>query len=247
MDLRPDSTADPAVDPAVDAQLVAAKGWLWSDDGRASAEGVLHRRRFGLQEQRATLSSDDLRADAFRAFWERVRRHGPVEDLDPAAYLTRTMQNLVLAACRGRVRLAPLDHPDVERHLVAAAEPVDDPVLHLGTGDDLEAVRAAIEAAAAPTWVRAGALVYVTVLAHPDAVPDDHPVPRPERGARPDEAALWIALWFAGRRDGLFPDRGAAPDARMRQARSRAGRQIRDLVSRTVSATAADRYARRSA
>jgi hypothetical protein len=202
MDLRPDPTVDPAVDPAVDAQLVAVKGWLWSADGRASAEGVLHRRRFGLQEQRATLSADDLRDDAFRAFWERVRRHGPVEDLDPAAYLTRTMQNLVTAACRGRVRLEPLDDPDAERH---AAVPFDDPVSTLGTGDDLEAVRAAIEAAAAPAWVRAGALVYVTVLAHPDAVPDDHPVPRPERGARPDEAALWIALWFAGRRDGLFP------------------------------------------
>jgi len=250
----PDRTPTPAAagvravaDPAVDAQLGEAKRWLWSADGRASAEAVLRGRRIWIEDARAALTPDDLLSDAFRAFWNRLRRHGPVEEFHPGGYLTRTMQRLVGQACRGRYRWAAFSVEELEWQLVggAAGDLGDDLIAGLGTGDALERVRAAIEAADAPDWVRAGALAYVTVLAHPDAVPDDHPVPRPERGARPDEAALWIALWFAGRRDGLFPRPGAPADAAMRKARSRAGTQIRAVVLGALSDVGADQYARR--
>jgi hypothetical protein len=47
---------------------------------------------------------------------------------------------------------------------------------------------------------------------------------------------MWPALWFAGLRDGLFPD-GDRHDAAQRQRLSRAARKVADALDRAAAAS----------
>lgn len=210
-------------------QLREARDWLGGAEGRAAAQRVT--RRFRIRDS----SADDLLADTLSNFWLHLDRKGPV---DPAtnlpAYLSTVMRNLATDALNGRRTVQfDDDSPVIEDIPARTAVPVE-------RDADLGAVRVAIDAVAEEPWAQAGAHAYITALAWPEAIPADHPVPRPEKGATRSEAALWVALWFAGKRDVLVAPGTANPAAR--QKRSRAARRIRDVIDQATATVFADRF-----
>ena len=216
-------------------QLAQAREWLYGVEGRTVAAGLLH--RFRLAGAAGFDLEADLLGEALRNLWLRIRRHGPLDDLNPGAYLTVVMKNLLRDAVRGR---RAIDAVPIDDSYADATVPVTD------TGDEVtlvDALRAAVETTDAPAWAKAAAVVYVNVLAFPDAVTTSYPAPRPVQGATDTEAALWLALWFAGRRDGLFPD-GEHPSpspARVAKARSRAGTRVKQVVDHAVATVELER------
>lgn len=223
----------------VEQQLEQAWAWLTSADGHNTAARLAASYRVSLDAVAGgavLFGPDDLIIETYLLFWGRVQRHGAIADFRPGAYLSKTMQNLLRSALRGRRPWAQaelvVDHADA----VVITRPRGEP----SPGEDLFEMRTEIERVDAPDWAKAGALAFVAVSAYPDLVPAWYPVPRPRGGASPVEAGLWVALWFAGRRDGLFPEDGENAPTSMRKARSRAAATIRDVVERA----AAQRYGR---
>jgi hypothetical protein len=217
------------------AQVDAAARWLWSDDGLAAARAALRRARLpvGSHCGEGIVVEHDLVADAFLRFRDRVARLGPLDDLNVAAYLTRVLQHLVADILRARPSFGTEPFDD---ELGGLPQPATDLAGEEAFAGEARAatLRSAIEAADATRWERAAALAFVTAVAHPDAVPPDHPAPRAKRGASEREQAMWHALWFAGRRDGLFAVDGHEPSTAMRKARSRAGSAVRAVVERAA-------------
>jgi hypothetical protein len=76
-------------------------------------------------------------------------------------------------------------------------------------------------------------LSVVTLRAHPDTI-DLPGVPAPLAGARPDQAVVWPALWFAGKRE-HFPHDGDDAKERNRKNQGRS-RMIREVIDRYNSA-----------
>jgi hypothetical protein len=82
-------------------------------------------------------------------------------------------------------------------------------------------------------WKVSAALTVLTVL-FDEAGPGDR-CPRPVGGASPVEAAHWVGLWYAGRRE-LFPGPGRPAGNTLTKQRSRASQQVRELLKASASA-----------
>ena len=177
-----------------DSLLTEAATWLWSSEGRHAANRLL--RQYRVRGADAVQSTDDLLAMALERFWRRLRRNStPLEDVHLPAYLTSVMRNVLNDAWRGSrssdVACGDLD--DEAGPLIA-----DSPVAPASESLP-RAMRNRIETLDGDDWTKAAALVYLTLIGDPDAMTTDVPVPRPRGGATETEAAMWIALWIAGR------------------------------------------------
>jgi hypothetical protein len=221
---------DDATGPVLtaDEQIQAAAEWIWSRAGGTAANWILHDYRTDCYAPTPP-EIDDLRADALARFVVRVLRHGPIDPFEPARYLDTVMRNIRRDYYRGRsarvVEIVGLDEDIADHVPMISCDPA--------AGVPVE-WRVAIESANRSAADRAAALAYLTIVGHPGVVPDGLGAPMPTRGATDEETARWHALWFSGRRDGLFPDEHCDPPAR-RKARSRAGRAVRDLVERAIA------------
>ena len=221
--------------PTTDSLLSEARTWLSSPDGRRTAERLL--RRYRLHGADVILAAEDLLAETLERFWRRIS--GKSDSLATAnipAYLTRVMQHCLTDAWRGSRKAAvAVDAIDDDRETVFLDSPdVPDP----GSGPLLRKMRNLIESLDGDAWAKAAALVYLTLLGEPDAMTTGVPIPRPRRGATPAEAAMWTALWIAGRRD-LFPTVGD-DTPKHRQRRSRAGQKVRALIDAATARIVVD-------
>lgn len=226
----------PARDP-----LAAVVEWL----GSAAAERIAEQR---LRERRLGVPAREVLDTALTNIWQRWRRSDAAPEIDDVPrYCSIVIRNVVrnLAAGFDRHDLAELD--ELERRAVVdgdggvlgggAAPVVGAGVARPGTRDD--SMRAALEAApAAEPWVLSAALTYVTLSEFPDLVVDG--APRPQAGARPDQARMWPSLWLAGVRSGVFPD-GGPHSAAQRQRLSRAAAKVRAAVVRAAAVAWPDR------
>jgi len=126
---------------------------------------------------------------------------------NPEAYATTVVRNTVRNLARGEaVGFDDLD-PELTAEEWNPLSEADD------SGDELRVV---LEQLSAEPWLTSAALACVCFIGHPDAIPED--APSPKAGAKPEQARVWPALWFAGQRD-LFPDGRTDPCKRTRARR----------------------------
>lgn len=196
--------------------------WLGSAEAHTVARRQLQRSGFG----RGVDLAADVVADAQVGILKRMRSSTPFTAENPAAYGTRVIQNVVKHLVRGDV----VHLEDFDEHDAPEPPPVDRTM-----ADD---VRVRLEQADAPAWLTSAALAWVCLVMFPDAVPDS--APAPAAGARPDQALVWPALWFAGERD-LFPVGGSDPAKRKRARRIEAVREhVTDTFARGDSSGEVD-------
>lgn len=235
----------------------AASAWLDSPAALAHAAALLRRKRLGINEA-------DVVADVRSAIWMRVQR--PHDHLDPAsaeAYCKRVAHNVVNDVLRG-YSTDPLDDSVLRRLEARGAVPTttsrgsddedgvdDDDDRDDDHGDDeiaagprvagaaehelIEQLRSLIETSGEAHWVVSGALTYLTLEYDRDC--DRSDAPWPQAGSAFDRALLWPALWFAGKRDGIFPTDGRNNPAQ-RQRLKRAGEPIYRLIALAKSTLA---------
>lgn len=247
-----DAAREDAAELARLSQLNDAEHWLYGAEGRAAAKSRIARHRA------VGYSAEELINDTFANVWNRLERGPLPEGANIAAYCQRVMAHLLDDAFRGDKR-----RRDRHRDLAIA----------LGVGDrrrnrelrsDSEqkvfdggatertsrrteidlTIRAAIDAIDASVAARAGAHTVVTALGWPAALPETHPVPLPTQGATELDRAIWVALWFIGRRD-VFSTDGESSAAAARQRRARAAAPIRNAFEE-AKALASYRRARHS-
>lgn len=174
--------------------------WLRSPDAATLARKRLAIAGFAGSESLV----DDVLADAAINVIQRGRSSTRFELDNPAAYGTRVVQNVVKHLVRGDVtRLEDIEDPRGETPSTFDS----------GLADDL---RILLEQSSAAPWLDSAVLAYVCLVMFPESVPPDAPAPL--AGARPDQALVWPALWFAGERE-LFPCEGADPHKRTRARR----------------------------
>lgn len=229
--------------PVLDPFMGAVADWLDSPEALGYAKSLLRR----VQLQGDGLAQELI--DTVRTnIWLRLA-DGPLDDGTPAAaYCKRSMWNLAEDLRRGfkhqsrdagrlrehdadlsgtgdrrveRAEQAAQERAEEQERLRSrrAAESVDHGLL--------DTLRARIEASGQPPVVVSGALTYLTTETYDDC--DLTGVPRPKSGANKAQARLWPALWFAGRRDGIFPKERAS--AAQRQRLKRAGTPIEQLLT----------------
>jgi len=216
--------------------LVAIAAWLESPAATRIAEQR-------LRERRLAVPAREVLDTALANIWQRMQRaDGPPVIDDVERYCSIVIRNVVrnIAAGFDRHDLAELD--ELERlvagdRVAARREPVSVPPA--GSRDD--GIRAAIESAAVEPWVVSAALSFVTLSEFPDLDVGD--APRPLAGARPDQARMWPSLWFAGMRDGIFPD-GGAQDPAQRRRLSRAASRVRSAVEQAAAVVWSERGVR---
>lgn len=132
-------------------------------------------------------------------------RRGSSAIQDPASHLRRLVRDVV-------DDLGRPDHSGVkrDRHVTAAADPVagragsrtgrqDHDHAALVEPHMFDTMRRHIGRSVAKPWLTAAALAYVTLLAHPSAVPAD--VVAPPADATADEVRARYALWITGAAD----------------------------------------------
>jgi hypothetical protein len=198
--------------------VVEAQKFLNSAKARRFAQA--HARRQGLD-----LPGEDVTSEAVINIWKRVDRNPTgLDDANVEAYCTTVIKRVVRDAARGRSDSMQFDEErDAPGGRGNASELMAPTQLEEASSSIADELRAAIECDdSIPDWVAAAALNFVTLTSHPDV--NVSGAPKPEAGARPDQALMWPSLWFAGRRDGLFPD--PADDAARRKRRSRAAMQV---------------------
>ena len=189
--------------------------WLKSTEARARAKRA-------IRIANVPATPEDVLAEVELRMWKRLQRNADeLADVNVAAYCTTVMKNVANELLRGFAGnwgdLEPFAD-DAEQVNVAPRD------LSGGFTDQL---RSAIETAGHPDWVTAAALNFVTLSAYPGCDVSDAPASK--AGATPNQARLWPSLWFAGRRDGLFP----GPDgggAAQRKRLSRTGAAVQGLV-----------------
>jgi hypothetical protein len=217
-----------------DAQVEDLAKWLWSEDGRRTAQRAL------LSRGLAGVAVDDLVNQTFERVAARIRRRGAVE-LDEgrtiAAYAATAMKRIVLDLIRGEKKdglgnvraQRPDDTPRVE-DLGDATIDVEEFVLgQLGDDEILDAMRIWILARmAGEVWTESAALSFVTLATDPER--SDTLGPQPDAGAE-GTWRYWTSLWLAGRVD-VLPDRSqtSGDQPARRQQRSRAIAKIRELL-----------------
>lgn len=183
-----------------DRTAAAVLDWLRSDEALR-----LTRKRLSLAGFGDGLDLvGDVLSDAAVAVMKRARSVKPFELDNPAAYGTRVVQNVVKHLARGNVV-----------HLEDLGEMASGPELEVppDVADDLRVI---VERDGAAAWLDSAALACICLIMFPEHLPEQAPAPL--AGARPDQARVWPALWFAGERD-LFPSDGADPQKRKRARR----------------------------
>jgi len=223
-----ESTADPFA--------VAVSNWLESPEAVRYAARLLGRARLGgngLAEEVV----DTVRTN----IWMRLA-DGPLDDptTPVVPYCKRAVHNHVEDLRRG-FRYDPLDGRPARRRgdrdgekqgrKQAVNQPGPDPYRSITESEDVHTgaiatLRSRLETSGEPAAVVSGALTYLTLEMYDDCDLDG--VPWPKAGATPAQARLWPALWFAGRRDGIFPTGRAS--AAQRQRLRRAGLPIEQLL-----------------
>jgi hypothetical protein len=213
-------------EPTKSAFETAVESWLSSPGAGTFVEGLLGRKKVWVPPT-------EVLADVRSRLWLRLQK--PHDRLDPAAaaaYCRKVAENVV----RGLLR----DFEDVSINEKAFSKPgaLAEPERATRTPDPLgehgiAQIRTACETSGRDAWMISGALTYLTVGSDKDC--DVSAAPRPRAGANETRALLWPALWFAGRRTGLFPS-GGRQNAAQRQKLKRAGDQILDLVNWAASA-----------
>jgi len=197
------------------------------DEAAAFLRGAgLHYARSQLRELRlpATLVEDVVQ-EALVAVLRAVEARREIDNVE--AYVTRVVRNVVVDFVRGKANRpeAALLPGDPDDEYDPFAEAVDERALPEGdvlAAEVLVDLRDAVSRRlAGDALAAAGALA---VLAHRDpsggATPADD-CPQPRGGATPDEAASWVGLFYAGRRDWFAPDDDGADTPAIRQRRSR--------------------------
>ncbi|MCD9624205.1 hypothetical protein [Rhabdothermincola salaria] len=235
-------------------QISAIEAWFGEPD---ADRGPSHVARLVLRPHDlagAPLMVEALVAEAREAMLGAGRRRNePWPSLNVAAYATLTMRRMVpkLLDLGRPKRVSLWDDPDDEdltNHYLARTAELVERSERLGTTGD--ALRAAMEPLApeGPNdgWVLGAALTFLTVRL--DAAPLPTGVPVPKTGATEEQAALWPALWFAGRRDGYFDHCAGevSPDA-VRRRRQRAGKRVLALFEGACMVQHPDLVARRKA
>ena len=152
---------------------------------------------------------------------ERGRELGNV-----AAYATQTMRNIAVGLLQGKKRDEEwfVDLPPLRDSTLEGPDPLDQvPVFDsydLGSSPvSASGVRAAVaDRLDDHPWAAAGALAFLSVrdLDDPASRADD--CPQPKGGATPREAASWVGVFYAGRRD-CWPGDDDPPKIRQRRSR----------------------------
>jgi len=231
-------------DDLVALQLDGAVTWLQSDDARSAAGAELA--RLGLRSDDVV---DDLLGDVALAVLRRFHRLGP---LDPrpdgtsgvVAYCRRSVRNAAIDVARGPRHLlledlvAGGDDPDAVGRVAPARTGEDDEVVDLLHAEHLVATtRRDLFTSIEPrgTWRWSAALALLS-LARTPGVRLRRGTPEPAASAS-DQRTLWAALHYAGRSD-CFADQRGAPDPACRMRRTRAMRQVVELLQSALGAAA---------
>jgi hypothetical protein len=213
-------------EPTKSAFQAAVDSWLSSTGARSFVEGLLNRKKIWVPPAEIL---DDVRT----RLWLRLQQ--PHDHLDPvkaAAYCRQVAENVVRDLLRDFVD-ASIDETAFSKP-GALAEPERDTQPPNRPDDHIiDRLRVACETSGRDAWMVSGALTYLTVGSDKEC--DVSAAPRPRAGANETRALLWPALWFAGRRTGLFPG-GGRQNAAQRRRLKRAGDQILDLVNWATSA-----------
>lgn len=209
-----------AVRSAIERNEAGVSGvldWLGSPEASALARRRLVATGFGDRPELV----EDVLGDATVAVIKRSQSPTPFMVDNPAAYGTRVVQNVVKALVRGDVAyLEDLDEQASES--VASVDP-----------EFADELRVLVEHGDSAAWLDSAVLAYICLIMFPDAVPEEAPAPL--AGARPDQALVWPALWFAGERD-LFPDEGSDPHKRKRARRiAKVQEQLREICARHLA------------
>ncbi|MCD9625284.1 RNA polymerase sigma factor [Rhabdothermincola salaria] len=199
--------------------------WFASPEALATAKRLLR----GAQ---GPIRAEDVVQDAFLKV-AILRREGRIDDealagRRVASYGCTVMKRLIADVFRGRRK------PDVEldERMGLAPPDGDDEIPSEGDTPTLDALRTIVETRGHEAWATSGALTCLTLAAYPAC--DTGGAPLPQGGARPDQARLWPCLWFAGQRDGIFPDADGG-SAAQRQRLSRRARRITTLVDEATA------------
>lgn len=202
--------------------------WLATDDARAAAAHEVRRLRL------PDAVADDLLQNTARRLLVTAARGLP-DDLDATAYARRALAHAAVDLFRqDRRRRRTESDVDFDGYAGPLPTPSAEAPAQLAVLSDLEdGCRRAVHALLAPRpWAGAAALTVLTLGCHPGVpVPLGTPLPG---GGTPDQDARWAALWLAGLR-ACFPDGDGAEDAATRQRRSRALRQVDDLLRRAAA------------
>jgi hypothetical protein len=229
------STADADSPASTDADRVSL--WLMSAEGLAAMQRT--RRDLRLADGFDTdlivsvchaaeqMAAQGERIESIPAWTKRTLRLRATHLLEPP----RTSRVRYVVNGQGGVADDPLDE------LVDPADQFDD----LDTALDAQRVRDRLTDAwfTKPPWSVSAALTVLAVLCD-EADPSDD-CPQPLNGASDIEAAHWVGLWYAGRRD-VFPDShqpadqptdqrtGQPFDQTITKRRSRATTEVRNLL-----------------
>lgn len=210
----------------IDSPPVFDEAVTWLKSGAARRYASAQLGRHGIR-----IPVEDVLADVTTLIWKRLRRGADTVDItNVPAYCCTTIKRQVLQLVRGEIgerrrrQIVEDQHRDDDAIAAPLVQSVDSAVG--------EALRSAVEATSGPIpTVTSAALTYLTLTEFPAIPVDDAPAPR--AGANPDQARMWPALWFAGVRDGIFPD-GEQHDAAQRQRLSRAARKVSDALERAA-------------
>lgn len=172
-------------------------------------------------------------SDLVNAAWMRLHsRFARQPDLaapgPPEAYCKTVINRLAIDVLRGRAARPeqPLKVGTADGR--ATFEPHAPPIVASTPSALPDDLRVVIESVGDhPAWAVSAALTFVTLTMHPGL--DTEPAPRPLAGADPEQARMWPALWFAGKRNGVFPATDE-PDAAQRQRLSRLRRDVRRVL-----------------
>jgi len=204
--------------------------WLGTPEATRYARTLVARPRFPA----ADAVADDVLQTARLNVWTRMR-NGPLVVDNPAAYGTTVLRQTANRIAQGRLAtddLPPDDDLGDDRNQVPGASSGDPTATEVVDGDrpsaldELDSLRVVVECTPVRhPWVTSAMLSLVILWAYPDVRLDG--VPAPRAGARPDQALLWPALWFAGQRLHFPEDRDDTQTRnRKNQARSRMQRQV---------------------
>ena len=203
--------------------------WLMSVEGRRTVKNVLRDKRL------PGFFDSDLVSMVCHAADQMVAKGERIESV--AAWTTHTLRRratdlvrsprtsraaLVVQTSEGELEVELPDHHDsfAEHDAVALAVDVRQ---RLGASWITE-----------PAWTVSAALTVMTVLY--DGAGPGRGCPTPKGGASEVEAAHWVGLWYAGRRD-LFPTAQEVAGNTITKRRSRATLTVRELLSRCAPET----------
>ncbi|MFM7508348.1 MAG: hypothetical protein ACKO5A_02210 [Actinomycetota bacterium] len=204
--------------------------WLGTPEATRYARTQVARYRFPS----SVAVADDVLQAARANVWTRMQSGSLVVD-NPAAYGTTVVRQAANRIARGQLPtddLPPDDDLGDDRNQVPGASSGDPTATEVVDGDppsaldELDDLRVVVESTPVRhPWVTSAMLSLVILRAYPDIRLDG--VPAPRAGARPDQALLWPALWFAGQRL-HFPEDWDDTQTRNRksQARSRMQREV---------------------